>query len=291
MSYNRLTSPNIYVGQRLRIPTQTPPEQSPIIHVVQRGETLYSIARRYGMTVAAIQAANGLRTTTIYVGQRLTIPVGNPAPPGGAQRIQFAPGASSATVAGRTTPGAPQRYVVRAQQGQTMSVVLETANEASYIAVLNPSGENMAGAGGPIHQWEGRLPVTGDYTIEVRATGSVPADFRLTVTIPPAAGPSPGTGQAMIEGVEVRILESYPVQVQAVVRGKLPDACTSIERIEQVRESATFRIRITTARDPNQVCAQVLTSFEQICSLDVAGLPPGRYEVRVNDVATPFDLP
>lgn len=49
--------------------------QSQTVHVVQRGETLFSIAQRYGTTVAAIQTANGLGGTLIYVGQRLIIPV------------------------------------------------------------------------------------------------------------------------------------------------------------------------------------------------------------------------
>jgi LysM repeat protein len=44
-------------------------------HVVQRGDTLYSLARRYGTTVSAIVQANGLRNSNwIYVGQRLVIP-------------------------------------------------------------------------------------------------------------------------------------------------------------------------------------------------------------------------
>jgi LCP family protein required for cell wall assembly len=53
-----------------------PPEAGPVVHVVRRGETLYSIARRYGTTVGAIMRANNLRSYTIYVGQRLMIPVG-----------------------------------------------------------------------------------------------------------------------------------------------------------------------------------------------------------------------
>ncbi len=45
------------------------------VHVVSRGDTLYSLARRYGTTVSAIAQANGLRNSNwIYVGQRLTIP-------------------------------------------------------------------------------------------------------------------------------------------------------------------------------------------------------------------------
>lgn len=305
MRANRLTSTRIYVGQRLTIPVTAPPIPPPMTtYVVQQGDTLFSIARRYGTTVAAIQAANRLTSTTIYVGRRLLIPVGpgnpggpTPGPtPGAPQRIEFAPGATSATVAGRTTPGAPQRYLVRALQGQTMTVYLSTAGEASYIAVLNPWGENMAGAGGPIHQWTGVLPVTGDYTIEVRATRQAAADFSLTVTIPPLGNPPPTPGpiqtdEAIVESIQVQILESYPVQVQAVIRGQLPDACTYIASVTQQREGTTFRVRMITARNPNQLCAQVLTPFEQVVRLDVAGLPPGNYEVRVNDVVTPFQLP
>jgi murein DD-endopeptidase MepM/ murein hydrolase activator NlpD len=45
------------------------------VHIVQRGETLFSIARRYGSTVDAITHANGIRDPRqIYVGQRLVIP-------------------------------------------------------------------------------------------------------------------------------------------------------------------------------------------------------------------------
>ncbi len=45
-------------------------------HVVELGETLFSIARRYGTTVDAIALANGLADPSlIYVGQRLTVPL------------------------------------------------------------------------------------------------------------------------------------------------------------------------------------------------------------------------
>ncbi|MCA9971546.1 MAG: LysM peptidoglycan-binding domain-containing protein, partial [Anaerolineales bacterium] len=43
-------------------------------HVVSRGDTLFSIAKRYDVTVAAIQQANNLAGSTIYPGQTLTIP-------------------------------------------------------------------------------------------------------------------------------------------------------------------------------------------------------------------------
>ena len=50
-------------------------EAADSVHVVRRGDTLYSLARRYGTAVSAIVRANGLRNSNwIYVGQRLVIP-------------------------------------------------------------------------------------------------------------------------------------------------------------------------------------------------------------------------
>ena len=64
-----------------------PPDAGPVVHVVRRGETLYSIARRYGTTVGAIMRANNLRSYTIYVGQRLTIPVSRSSRSSGSDRL------------------------------------------------------------------------------------------------------------------------------------------------------------------------------------------------------------
>ena len=51
-----------------------PPAEGPVIHVVQRGETLFSIARRYDTAVEAIVQANSLPdASTIYAGQHLVI--------------------------------------------------------------------------------------------------------------------------------------------------------------------------------------------------------------------------
>jgi len=69
---NGLSSYTIYVGQPLYIPTSSP--SSGTIHVVQSGETLYSIAGLYDTTVDAIKAANGLTSDLIIVGMELKIP-------------------------------------------------------------------------------------------------------------------------------------------------------------------------------------------------------------------------
>jgi len=48
-------------------------------HVVKKGETLSSIAKKYGCTVADIKKWNGLKSNTVKVGQKLTIKSGKSA--------------------------------------------------------------------------------------------------------------------------------------------------------------------------------------------------------------------
>lgn len=60
-------------------PTPTPvlaPSPTPkyVIYVVQAGDTLFSLARRYGTTVEAIMSLNHLSNSNIRVGQELLIP-------------------------------------------------------------------------------------------------------------------------------------------------------------------------------------------------------------------------
>jgi LysM repeat protein len=114
----------IYVGQRLVIPTggpSSPPASSGSVHVVQRGENLYRIALRYGTTVQALAAANGIvNTGRIYAGQRLVIPGHSGPPPS-------------------TPPASGQTYVVR--RGDTLSAIaLRYGVSVWSIAQLNGIG-------------------------------------------------------------------------------------------------------------------------------------------------------
>jgi LysM repeat protein len=51
------------------------PKPKPIVrHLVKKGDTLYSLGRRYGTSVSSIQRANGISGTNIRLGQTLKIP-------------------------------------------------------------------------------------------------------------------------------------------------------------------------------------------------------------------------
>lgn len=75
---NKITNVNlIYVGQVLVIPSSspTPAPTTEIKYTVKAGDTLWSIANRYGVTVQAIAAKNLITNLNIiYVGQILVIP-------------------------------------------------------------------------------------------------------------------------------------------------------------------------------------------------------------------------
>lgn len=99
----------------------------------------------------------------------------------------------------------------------------------------------------------------------------------------------PIMGLAPVEEIEIVILESFPVQINVIVSGNLPDPCTEIFEALQEKESNTFFIIIKTYRSPG-FCIQVLALFEEIIPLEVYGLPAGTYTVDVNGVQATFDL-
>jgi len=87
MRTNRIRSANrIWPGQRLKIPVRGGGSSSSPgpgfnaaegTHTVQRGESLYSIARRYRTTVARLKADNGLSSDVILPGQKLKVRPGS----------------------------------------------------------------------------------------------------------------------------------------------------------------------------------------------------------------------
>jgi putative chitinase len=97
---NNLTNPDlIRAGDVLIIPGVSAPSPEPGVHIVRPGETLRSIANLYGTTVDGIARANGIvNPNYIYVGQRLTIPGGGTAEPGG-QTYVVQPGDTLSSIA------------------------------------------------------------------------------------------------------------------------------------------------------------------------------------------------
>lgn len=76
---NNLTSDVLSVGQILRIPGSNEdngnvPPSGNVTYNVQRGDSLWSIASRYGISVNDLRRANNLTSDTLSIGQVLIIP-------------------------------------------------------------------------------------------------------------------------------------------------------------------------------------------------------------------------
>ena len=75
---NNLPSNNLSIGQELLIPISLDSSEqssgSGNVYVVQKGDSLYSIARKYGVSVSSITSLNNLVGTNLSVGQSLIIP-------------------------------------------------------------------------------------------------------------------------------------------------------------------------------------------------------------------------
>ena len=70
---NNLKSDNLSIGQTLVLPTDN---KSINNYIVKSGDTLYSLANKYGITVSQLKEANNLSNNTLQIGQILIIPQG-----------------------------------------------------------------------------------------------------------------------------------------------------------------------------------------------------------------------
>lgn len=75
---NNLTSNTLSIGQVLKLPSdksnKIEQEKNTITYTVQKGDSLYSIARKYSTTIDKIKDLNNLTTNLLSIGQVLLIP-------------------------------------------------------------------------------------------------------------------------------------------------------------------------------------------------------------------------
>lgn len=125
----------------------------------------------------------------------LTLAAALAAPAGAdaAERVRFATGADSATVAVRLEGREDRDFAVAARAGQTMVVEMTTTNLSAYFNVWAPGADSALFVGSTEgNRFEGVLPADGDYRIQTylmrnAARRGETADIRLTVAIAAAA--------------------------------------------------------------------------------------------------------
>lgn len=96
-------------------------------------------------------------------------------------------------------------------------------------------------------------------------------------------------GIASVDHVDVMILESFPVQINALVRGNLADGCVALDDTSVRRENNTFYVDFLTSRT-GDMCIQALVPFEKTVSIPVSGLMAGTYTISVVGTTATFTL-
>lgn len=98
-------------------------------------------------------------------------------------------------------------------------------------------------------------------------------------------------GEASVDSVEISFQESFPLGVNVSVTGNLPDSCTELGDVIQMRDETTgeFIVTLETKRPLDAMCAQALSAFDTSFILEgTTGLPKGEYTVVVNGVRENF---
>ena len=113
------------------------------------------------------------------------------------------------------------------------------------------------------------------------------SDDTTTTTRPD--GPGATRGPVYIDSVDVLQLESYPVQVRALVKGALPTPCHQLAwDLSGPAAQGRITLDVYSTTDADAVCIQVLEPFEQ--SIDLGSYTGGSFVLVVDGVEYPFTI-
>ncbi len=189
------SSPTALPPTSLPTPTATPePAALTTTYTVRTGDTLSTIAERFGTSTSELLQLNGLgNANLVRVGQRLTVPIArdpNSLVVLDPTRINFATGATNASVDGTVIFPEQACYLLGADAGQEMTVRLTTDERAANFFVQMVEADSGTGVylkepTVTARSWTQVLPRTGDYLLCV-ATAEGAAIYDLSVSIPAA---------------------------------------------------------------------------------------------------------
>jgi hypothetical protein len=102
--------------------------------------------------------------------------------------------------------------------------------------------------------------------------------------------------EVRIVDVEVRFLETNPVQVEIVIRGSLPDQCTYNFYSVENRNGQKVKVSLDGIHSADTNCLQTDQKIEYVILLGrdmpeaERGFSPGDYELTVNNYQTSFSI-
>lgn len=100
-----------------------------------------------------------------------------------AQRVSFGPGGTEASAAGQLAAGTSAKYVLSLVAGKTFIVQTTGAPDPVAISVYGADGTVLQSPMGSLPGFEGQIPSTQDYFVDVIAGGG-PTAYTVTFTAP-----------------------------------------------------------------------------------------------------------
>jgi spore coat assembly protein SafA len=159
-------------------------------YTVHSGDTITSIAQRFGIPVHLIELANPQISnfSNLTLGQQITIPA----------RISFAAGGTSAVVTGSLNAGSDAYYVLRAGNKQLLEVTTSSPDPNLQMAIYAANGSTIKSLASNNPNFRGYLPGTQDYLLVVHASQNT--TFSLNVDIPARISFAAGAISASVSG-------------------------------------------------------------------------------------------
>lgn len=222
---NNITTNTISVGQVLKIPGYVPPAQSTTTYVVQKGDSLWSIATAYNVSVDALKTANNLTTTSLSIGQELKIPTSGTTTP----TTPSTPGTNTYTVqSGDSLWSIANKFGVSVTEirnlnnltsdvlsiGQILQIPVTEAPAPTGTTYTVKSGDNL-------YSIANQYGVTVDQIMKANNLTSTSLSIGQVLTIPVAGETAPitGTSYTVKSGDNLySIASNYGVTVDQIMK-------------------------------------------------------------------------
>lgn len=88
-------------------------------------------------------------------------------------------------------------------------------------------------------------------------------------------------GEVFLDGAQLQVLESFPVQVMLVVNGTLPTPCHQLRMVMNPPDDKNrIDLELYSLVDPDTMCVQMVQLFEE--RVNLGSFPSGDYEIFLN---------
>ncbi|MEB3163367.1 MAG: serine/threonine-protein kinase [Prochlorothrix sp.] len=222
----------------------------------------------------------------------------NPSPVVYSQTLDLVPGTPQ-TLEKRLTTYETQRYVISGAAGQEFSAII--AGEGVLMTLTGPEGEPIDDRADRVSLWEGTLPATGDYVIELKTVQGIrESGYSLELLLSGQAQAGPGGDPIYVD----RSVTFLPGQNQATLKDEAaPDQIVRYR--VAVRSGQNLGISVVSGDVSFQVLDpagnslgeglkgwQETLSSDGIYQIEVTGLGgPTDFNLRVSRTGTPAATP